>query len=434
MSRKNLIILIIALAVIMVVFFGFFYLYQPSSPSSGGNTGTNFFASFLPFGKGKTNTPTSPANISGSGSSSPTENTQLKLKKISSMPIAGYGLFTKERLKDISANPTINNTLTTPGTTSLTEFTGAVKYTARATGNIYQTFTDTINERNFSTMIVPQIYEAYFTNNMGSVILRYLKDNSNTIETVIGTLPKKILGVDTPINKMNTSFLPENITDLSTAPDTSNIFYLFNVKNGSVGISADGLGNNKVQIFSSAFTEWLSQYPNSKTITLTTKPSANVPGYMYFINPNKKGLNKVLGGINGLTTLTSPNGKLVLYSGNDLALNIYNIDTNKVISAGVKTLPEKCVWSKFSDKIYCAVPKSIDQGDYPDTWYQGEVSFTDDIWQIDPFTGNTYMMSDLTSTTGGEAIDGIKLAIEDSGNNLFFVNKKDSYLWELNLK
>ena len=33
-----------------------------------------------------------------------------------------------------------------------------------------------------------------------------------------------------------------------------------------------------------------------------------------------------------------------------------------------------------------------------------------------------------------EKLDGIKLALDAGENYLFFVNKKDSFLWELNLK
>ena len=52
---------------------------------------------------------------------------------------------------------------------------------------------------------------------------------------------------------------------------------------------------------------------------------------MYIINPNNSsiGLKRILGGIMGLTTLTSPNGKLVLYSNDTVSLNIYDIETRR---------------------------------------------------------------------------------------------------------
>jgi hypothetical protein len=247
-------------------------------------------------------------------------------------------------------------------------------------------------------------------------------------------LPKEFLGADTiEGNKLDGLFLPENSTDISISPDTLKIFYLFNSGNGAVGVTSGLSDSKKSQIFDSPFTEWLSFWPNKNMITLTTKPSANVPGYMYAVNPDKKDFNKILGNINGLTTLTSPNGKLVLYGNNNLSLNIYNIDTREVNPLGLRTLPEKCVWGKASDAIYCAVPKFIDAKEYPDAWYMGETSFSDEIWKIYIANGNATIISDMVSINGTENIDGIKLALDENENYLFFVNKKDSYLWKLGL-
>jgi hypothetical protein len=220
---------------------------------------------------------------------------------------------------------------------------------------------------------------------------------------------------------------------MSISPDTSQIFYLFNTGDTVAGITSSLTTTTNTQVFNSPFTEWLSSWPNSQIITLTTKPSANVPGYMYTVNPGTQSFNKVLSGINGLTTLTSPDGKLVLYTDNSLSLNILNISTGNSSTVGLNTLPEKCVWGPASDVIYCAVPKSIDQSyQYPDSWYQGEVSFSDEIWKINIATGGTTMLAD-PSTISGEDIDAIKLAVDSNQNYLFFVNKKDSYLWELKL-
>jgi hypothetical protein len=155
---------------------------------------------------------------------------------------------------------------------------------------------------------------------------------------------------------------------------------------------------------------------------------------MYAVDPNKKDFNKVIGNINGLTTLTSPDGQLILYSSNNLFLNTYNTKTGESVAVGLRTLPEKCVWNKTSDVVYCAVPKYISPGNYPDSWYMGEVSFSDEIWRINTQNGSTILISDISSISGAEGIDGINLTLDDAENYLFFMNKKDSYLWKLDLK
>ncbi len=439
MSKRNVILLIIVLAIIVVVVFGFFYFYQPAS-QPGTVTGTNFLANFLPFGKSTTTAPTNtttPVNVSGYVS--PTETTSNAiLKKVSSFPIAGYGVFMKERFKDVPtttpASTSTPTTTTTKPTAPLTEFAPSLRYVNKATGNIYQTFADQIDERQFSSTIIPKVYEAYLGNNGESVIMRYLKDDYKTIETFVGALPKEYLGADSSgKNEITSSFLPENISDVSISPDASKIFYLFNTGDSTVGVTLALQTGTKIQVFDSPFTEWLSFWPNNKMITVTTKPSVNVPGYMYAINPDKKDFNKILSGIDGLTTLTSPDGKMVLYGDNNLSLNIFNIGTGNSVLLGVKTLPEKCVWGPASDILYCAVPKSISQAQYPDSWYQGEISFSDALWKIDVASGNTTIIGDPASISG-EEVDATKLALDSNQNYLFFINKKDSYLWEFSLK
>ncbi len=435
MSRKNFILLIIILVAILAVVFGFLYFREPPTPTGTDTGGTNFFSDFNPFGKSTTIPPkvTPPVDISGFTPPPEIEVPKLKLQKVSSMPIAGFAVFQKERLKEIPP-------LTPPpqgGEGLKKEFMPALRYVARANGNIYQTFADKIEEKKFSTTIIPKVYEAYFGNKGESVIMRYLKIDDETIETFVGILPKEYLGAENNNNEIKGSFLPDNIKDISISPNTLKIFYLLGSENNTIGVTANALGSQKIQIFDSSFTEWLSLWPNANMITLTTKASALAPGYMYAIDQNKKSPNnisKILGEINGLTTLTSPNGKLILYNNSDLALYVYNISTREESVLGIRTLPEKCVWTKTSDAVYCAVPKFIEGALYPDAWYQGEISFSDEIWKIDVGSGQTTILLDPMSIQGGEDTDGIKLALDEAENYLFFVNKKDSYLWELNLK
>lgn len=440
MSKRNIILIIIILAVIFVAVFGFVYFSQPAN-QDGTTEGINFLSNFLPFGKSKNVTPqnTSPTDVSGY---IPTEDNSValntKFRKISSFPIAGFGVFMKERFKEIQ-NPSQTSGEGNLGgqnpTVPSTEFAPAIRYVNKANGNIYQTFADKIDERRFSGIVVPKVYEAYFGNKGESVIMRYLKEDDKTIETYVGVLQKEYLGADSVgTSEVKGSFLPENITDISISADSSKMFYLFNIGDTGAGVSYTLQSGTKVQIFDSPFTEWLSFWSKSDMITVTTKPSANVPGYMYVINPDRKDFNKVLGGINGLTTLASPDGKNILYSDNNLSLNIFNNETRESNSLGMKTLAEKCTWASNSEIVYCAVPKYINDDPYPDSWYQGEVSFSDEIWKIDIKTGSTILVLDPNNTPNGEELDGIRLILDEGQNFLFLMNKKDSYLWELTLK
>lgn len=450
MSKRNFILLVIILTAIVILFFGFLY-WEAGRTDTDPGEGTNFISRFNPFGTGGNrgqNGGDSTAPVDVSGYVPPEETRELYLMKISSMPVAGYGVFMKERLKDVPLPPPTPEPVPVEGETAPvvpktpvkplppeTEMVPAVRYVDRANGNIYQTFADRIEERKFSSTSIPRVYEAVFGNRAEAVIMRYLKSDARTIQTFWGVSPKELLGGDTANEQFTRgSLLSDNIKDMALSPGNQSLFYLFNVGDSAVGTTLDLATGKKVQVFDSAFSEWLSFWPNPKIITLTTKPASVALGYMYRLDPVTKSFGQIMGGISGLTTLMSPDGKLVLWTDNTLSLRLLNTETKENTPLSLRTMPEKCVWSKASDYLFCSVPKSLGALPYPEAWYQGETSFEDNIWKIDVVSGNTTLVTNLSAANEGEEIDGIKLSIDDTQKYLFFVNKKDSFLWKLDLK
>lgn len=445
MSKRNFILLVIVILIVIAAIFAFMYFRKTPTDTGGEDDGgTNFISMFNPFGNGGTNPSPSPTPESVENPPPTPQIQNEKLRRVSSMPVAGYGVYRKERLTEVPAPtpelvvpdgtvPAANAVPVLPIAPS-TEFATALRYVERATGNIYQTFADRLEERKFTNTMLPKIYEAFFGNNASVVVMRYLKIDDQTISTFLGNVPVEVLGADsTGENELKGSYLPDNITDMSISPDSLKMFYLFNSGEIAVGNTLNFVDNKKTQVFDSPFTEWLSWWPKNGMVTLTTKPSGSVPGYIYAVDTDRKTLSNVFGNINGLTTLTSPSGKLVLYNDNTLSLSVYNTDTRQTSPLGLKTLAEKCVWSRVSDAVYCSVPKGIPNGEYPDNWYKGEVAFSDGIWKIDINTLNTDLLVD-PAQIAGDYIDGIKLSLDEKEDYLFLVNKKDSFLWELGLR
>lgn len=458
MSKRKIIIILGIVALVVLLFVGLIVVSNQKTNQTSETTGTNFFSNLFPFINTVSNTAEKVLNVLGIGGGENQEEQISLLQKVSSFPVAGYGIFMKERFISVpEMSPAVSSTETTPTettaatqtatsgtetkqedktqetaiTTPPTELVPILKYTEKATGNVYQTYVDSIDERKISSNVIPIVYDSLFAGNGASVIMRYL-NGTNTIETFLKILPNDILGGDTTENTQNPgTFLTENITDMSISPTGAQIFYLFNSQGFAIGVTTLADGSTKTQVFASPFTEWLSQWPNDRMITLTTKATYLAPGYMYAVDPAKKDFNKILGGINGLTTLTSPNGRLVLYNTNNLNLYLYDIETGNSQSLDIKTLPEKCTWTPESDGIYCAVPKYIPSGQYPDSWYMGEVSFTDDVWFVDVINNNNSSMVLETSDT--EPMDMIKLSTDANKDYLYFINKKDSYLWKFDL-
>jgi hypothetical protein len=228
-------------------------------------------------------------------------------------------------------------------------------------------------------------------------------------------------------------FLPQDISNLSVSPDNTRFFYITENNSGVTGTVGIFGQTNRIVFFNSPFTEWLSQWDAKNNVYLTTKPSYSATGSIFLLNAVNKTITKVLGGINGLTTLISPNGSYVLFStSTDTGpkLGVYNINKHTTFDLDKYGLPEKCVWSSDNINIYCAIPNVVTGNQYPDSWYQGLVSFDDYFVKINTITGDTETLANSKDET---PIDGINLFLNRDENTVFFTNKKDLTLWGMNI-
>jgi len=157
-----------------------------------------------------------------------------------------------------------------------TEMVAAVRYVKKSSSHILETFLDEIDEIKISITTIPAIHSALLGSVGESVILRYFDDNKRTIETFSG-----VLAEEEPPRELLGEFLLQNITDISISPDREKVFYLREVDDEAIGVTASFDGSNKKQIFNSPFTEWLSQWVGERTIMLQTKASAVASGFLF---------------------------------------------------------------------------------------------------------------------------------------------------------
>ncbi len=315
-----------------------------------------------------------------------------------------------------------------------------IRFVEKGNGNIQDAYTDTLERKRLTNTTIPRIAEAFFLNNGSQVILRYLRDDNQTIDSYLATLPRESWGATASPGTLTGIFLEPNIFDMSISPDGKRLFFLAQFAGGTIGISGNPDGTDRKQVFTSPFMGWLSSWPNSKAVVLTTKATAYAPGYAFSINPTiPTGTpKKVVGPVIGLTTLTSPDMKSVLFSRNTEngpALGIFDVATQTMKDLGVLTLPEKCVWSTDSTTVYCGVPNFIPTNlPIPDAWYQGKVFFGDTLVAIN--ISGILPMRTLAdpSTEVGQRIDATSLKLALDNSTLYFVNKTDNILWQLKLQ
>lgn len=413
MSKKTAFIIITTVVILIALSFLAFYFYINQGQGTGIGTIDNRNNIFPPTPGGNNQPPAqTPDGTSGTSSDSGENGTTVKaiLRELSKRPSAGAVAFATSSSQGIT-----------------------VRFIDRGTGNVYDVGTDTDGESRVSNTTIPKIQEALWSKNGAKVIARYIGDNADSIKTYGAVITKS---PDQSEGSLQGSYLTDNIQSVTANPDQNKIFYLLRHSGGSTGIMSDFDGNRKIQLLDSPLQELLPSWPTNSLVALATKPATGVPGFLFLLNTKTGELTEAIAKIPGLTALVNPNGSKVLYSEigtKGFFLKVYGFKNGSAVYIAVATLPEKCVWSKnTTDIAYCAVPGFIPDGNYPDDWYKGLVSFSDEIWKINTETGAGELLQKLNDATP-QGIDGVALMLSPDEDYLFFTNKKDYHLWSLRL-
>lgn len=256
---------------------------------------------------------------------------------------------------------------------------------------------------------------------------------TSTINNICTSVAEKRIAAKNP-KVLNGVFLPENITALSLSPSGEDVIYFVKRELETIVTTLNFDTQSLKQVFTSPFSEWTPYWTGDTRVSLHTKPSGLVEGYLYTLDTEDGNLRKITSGITGLGGMLNSNQDKAFLSGasGTITNKILDINTGVKSDVSFKTLPEKCTWSKDSVILYCAVPQSIPTGLYPDDWYKGKVTFTDSIWSLNTATGETREIINLL-TEGGESFDVIKMSLEENELFMFFINKRTGEPWVLEL-
>lgn len=429
-------ILIIILVILLISATGLFIWAFSISKNSGGEiTVTESVKEIVSFGKGGENNifnfrlgdDFNTGLLGGNTDKEENDTELLSLRKIAPIPITGVSVF-ENKNKDT-----------------------VIRFISRENGHIFETLLNSNTQKRISNTTILRIWDALWLPDNNSFITRFLNNESDEINTFYAeiktneniekkndNLPaggeKKISNTEGSIEGI---FLQNEIIEPIVSKSKEKIFYLIPNGVGVVGIISKPDGSAKAQVFVSPISEWRSQWPEGDKIALTTKPSANISGFMYFLNINTEEFEKIISDKRGLTTLTNEERTKTLFSHNKagkLLLSILDIKSKEITELPIWTMAEKCIWSNINSSIiYCAVPNIIPIGESLDLWYQGLVSFSDSIWVIDTETQTANMLMSPEDYIG-ENIDMINLTLSPNEDYLFFTNKEDSNLWQLKIE
>ncbi len=417
MSKKNSIIIILLAFALIIGSLIYFYFSSGTTPT--GNVETTTPEQGNIFGGGGNNqtggtSPTTEEQGQAGGQAKQTE----KLAQIYRSPTSGAVFFTNKNNQNI------------------------LRFAARNNGNIYEYLPEsqTGEPIRITNTTIPKVQETVWSKASDNLVLRYLDSETDDI---ISFSAKIIAGsstgnIDDMAGTLTGTFMSPNIEQLVANPKGDKIFGLSEKLNGSgsYGVVYSFTDTSKKQIFDSPITFWEISWPRENIITFTTKPSYLDPGFLYFFNTQTNSMDRVLGDFVGMSSLTNGDANLVAYSKGEegsFRLDVYNVKSKTNQYFKIPTLSDKCVWGlKNIEILYCAVPQNIPAGLYPDDWYQGLISFSDNIWMIDTKTGTTKEIYQVGSNETA-SIDAFDLRISGNDEYLTFSNKNDLSLWLLKI-
>ncbi|MEK7641992.1 MAG: hypothetical protein AAB365_03310 [Patescibacteria group bacterium] len=409
----------------------YWYFFMRTSTDTATPDGGQTPSGFTPFGRTPTGNgePSTPTTQVPSGSTT-TPVTAVKLpalRLLSTTPIGGYGA-------------------------STTATTTVVRWIDRGRGNIIEAHGDKLDLLTISNTVVPRVYSSIWNKNLTAFIGSSFLDNTSQTSTVYADIRLR------PVPKVATSTasstlptvpavqsltpyelagkgLPDNLIAYAASPKKDKLFMLINESGTGVGYVSSFDGKSITQIFTTPITQVNVEWPEEKTIAITTKGTASEGGFLYFVDPKSGIWRKIAGPVIGISTKVSTDAKRVLISsgGKTLSSNLYTIADGTTVDAIVRTMSDKCVWGNFyKEMVYCAAPSQPIVGSYPDDWYKGSVSFVDKIWQINGATGEIKLISSIVDKSD-RVIDAFNLGLDEKDDFLFFMNKNDLTLWSLDL-
>lgn len=172
----------------------------------------------------------------------------------------------------------------------------------------------------------------------------------------------------------------------------------------------------------------LTTLPNQKII-ITEKPSVFYSGRVWQFDPKTSGFNLLESPANGLILRWSDDKSVAFQFSSPANLTIITGDLKNGLSSAITTLPEKC--NASASTTYCFEPQNIPAAvSLPDDYFQKKFYSIDNLISLGLSTGNVTNV--LRSNANNiQPLDGYHPQI--SNNKIYFINRYDNYLYELQL-
>jgi hypothetical protein len=330
-----------------------------------------------------------------------------------------------ETVVDVSANQRLRQLTTRPvagfievqtSTTSSIE----VRYVEVGTGHVYSINLETGAEERISGTTIPSARKAVFSKD-GRFIM---------IESGFGTQKEFIIGeIFSDTSSLTNTAIAEPVVSFSASKDNR---FLYAIQTGSsvIGKIFNPEELTSETLFSLPFREASFEWGKSVSDAhyVYPKTTRQLESFLYQV---KNGVITRMP-IDGYGMSALGNSDYILYSKQEKdQYNTYYFDTKNgsVSISPLVQIPEKCVMTEGRFPItICASSQYEFQSLLPDTWYKGEVSSADNLWEHTLDESSAKLLVNTKSESGRE-LDIINLSVSDDGFNVYFSNQNDQTLW-----
>lgn len=323
---------------------------------------------------------------------------------------------TEQRLRQLTTRP-VAGFLEMPYSTSTSP---EVLYMEVGTGHIYAINLFNGSEERISATTIPAAQHAEFSDNGQFVMIEYGFGSQK--EFIVGELNRSS-------TSLSNTELAEPITTFSGTTD-NRFLYAVQTNSSVIGKVFNPSELTSQTLFTLPFREASIEWGGSVSDShyIYPKTTRQLESFLFRV---KNGVVTRMP-IDGYGMSALGNDEYVLFSKQEKDFyQTYYLQ----ISTGVKTLaplvqiPEKCAMSegKFPT-IICANTQYKFSSLLPDSWYKGELSSTDSLWELTLDTGSAQLLVN-TEIESGRQLDITELALSNDGFAVYFINQIDQTLW-----
>lgn len=319
-----------------------------------------------------------------------------RLRQLTTGPVAGY-----KEVQVSTATPAL------------------LYYVEMGTGHVYTINTESGESIRVSATTFPQTLTAEISNNgrhyafLGASATKSAPLTVGTLTTSTQSITKSYEGTATDV----------------AFNDQSELYILSRTADSSSAVTYNLNSNSSTPLFTLPFLEALVEWGevSSDSHIVYPKPASALEGQLYSV---KNGvLNRL--SVNGLGLTARISGGVILYNeieGGRLTSHFYDSALEVSDPLDSPVLTEKCAPGPESGMFICAQDRSKTTLRNQDTWYTGEISFSDSVWMLDGNTFTGELLFDGMEESGRQ-LDIIKLGLNSTREVLYFINKLDNTLW-----